>query len=137
MKTLIAAAMAMLSAMAAFADTPTVTNVKAKQRYPWNGYVDITCTVSGIDADSEMTWFELAAKPEAGSGETRKISNFWVVENGVQTTDRVVRTNGNYRLLWDAAKTDFDKKVYSNMVVEVSLAVPKGVQLWEGGPYWT
>ncbi len=127
--------MAMLSAMAAFADIPTVTNVVAKQRYPWNGLVDITCEVRGITESTEKTWFALAAKPEAGSGETRKISNFWVVENGVQSSDRSVRTNGNYRLLWDA-RADLGQKVYTNMTVEVSLSVPKGVQLWENGPYW-
>ena len=26
-----------------------VNDVKARQRWPWNGLVDITCTVSGID----------------------------------------------------------------------------------------
>ncbi len=28
---------------------PTVTEATAKQRYPWNGLVDITCKVTGID----------------------------------------------------------------------------------------
>lgn len=39
---LMAVAMAVTSVAA-----PTVTDVKAKQRYPWNGLVDITYTVSG------------------------------------------------------------------------------------------
>ena len=29
------------------AATPTVSNVKARQRYPWNGMVDIDYTLSG------------------------------------------------------------------------------------------
>ena len=33
----------------AFAAEPTVTDVVAKQRYPWNGLVDITSKVEGID----------------------------------------------------------------------------------------
>lgn len=37
------AAAAMLQA----AETPTVSNVKARQRYPWNGMVDIDYTLSG------------------------------------------------------------------------------------------
>ena len=28
---------------------PTVTDVVAKQRYPWNGLVDITCKVTGVN----------------------------------------------------------------------------------------
>lgn len=34
-----------LVSTAAFADTPTVSDVVAKQRYPWNGKVDITCAI--------------------------------------------------------------------------------------------
>ncbi len=34
-------------ALSAFADTPTITDVTARQRYPWNGKVDITYTVTG------------------------------------------------------------------------------------------
>ena len=134
MKKLLAAAMAVLSVTASLADTPTVTAVTAKQRYPWNGLVDITCTVSGINEESEQTWFDLAAvMPD--SGETCQASRFWVVRDGVNSTDRVVRTNGNYRLLWDA-RTDLGQVVYSNMLVDVTLAVHKKVQLWAGGPYW-
>ena len=33
--------------LTAFADTPTITDVTARQRYPWNGKVDITYTVTG------------------------------------------------------------------------------------------
>ena len=31
----------------AFAATPTITGVTAQQRYPWNGKVDISYTVTG------------------------------------------------------------------------------------------
>ena len=33
----------------AYADTPTITDVTAQQRYPWNGKVDISYTVTGIE----------------------------------------------------------------------------------------
>ena len=36
-----------LCSLSAFADTPTITGVTARQRYPWNGKVDITYTVTG------------------------------------------------------------------------------------------
>ena len=39
--------MMMVVGMAAFAATPTISNVKAQQRYPWNALVDIDYTLSG------------------------------------------------------------------------------------------
>ena len=49
MKTIALAALALMAG-AAFA-TPEISNVTAKQRYPWNGKVDITFEVSGDPAD--------------------------------------------------------------------------------------
>ena len=40
-------AMIMHISMIAFAATPTITGVTAQQRYPWNGKVDISYTVTG------------------------------------------------------------------------------------------
>ena len=40
-----------LVCMAAFADTPTITGVTAQQRYPWNGKVDISYTITGDIAE--------------------------------------------------------------------------------------
>ena len=39
--------MAIVLASVAFAATPTITGVTAQQRYPWNGKVDISYTVTG------------------------------------------------------------------------------------------
>ncbi len=46
MKKLFASAIVVLS-LGAVAVTPTVTDMTAKQRYPWNGKVDITYTLTG------------------------------------------------------------------------------------------
>ncbi len=133
-KKLITAGIIAMAAMCATAE-PVVTDVVAKQRYPWNGLVDITCKVTGISGTTNALDFAVAAvMPD--SGDVRRVSHFWVVQNGVNSTDREVHTNGNYRLLWDA-KTDLGQVVYDNMVVRVTTI--KGhakVQLWEGGPYW-
>jgi len=114
---------------------PTVTDVVAKQRYPWNGLVDITCKVSGISGTTNLLDFAVAAvMPD--SGYVRSVSQFWVMKNGTKSTDIGVHTNGNYRLLWDA-QADLGQVTYDNMVVRVTTV--KGhakVQLWEGGPYW-
>ena len=40
---------------------PKVTDVVAKQRYPWNGLVDITCNVSGIVGTTNEFKLALAA----------------------------------------------------------------------------
>ena len=117
----------------ASAATPTVSNVTAKQRYPWNGMVDITCTVSGISGTDDPFKFTLAA---VNSGAVHDVAQFWVVRNGTNSTDRAVHTNGIYHIVWDS-KTDFDNQICSNMVVRVNLTVLHDkVQLWENGPYW-
>ena len=126
--------MVLAAVVAAFAE-PVVTDVVAKQRYPWNGLVDITCKVTGINGTTNALDFSVAAvMPD--SGDVRKASQFWVVRNEVKLADRAVHTNGNYRLLWDA-QADLGQVRYDNMVVRVTTV--KGhakVQLWEGGPYW-
>ena len=132
-KKLITAGIMALAALATFAD-PTVTDVVAKQRYPWNGLVDITCKVTGIDGTTKKFWFTAAAvMPDTGN--VRNVSHFWVVQNGTNSTDLAVRVNGAYRLLWDA-KADLGQVAYDNMVVRVNLDAHDSVQLWEGGPYW-
>lgn len=121
------------NAFVALAATPTVSNITAKQRYPWNGMVDITCTVSGISGTTNNLEFTVAA---VNSGNVHDISQFWVVKNGMNSTDRKVHTNGTYHIVWDS-KVDFDKQIWSNMVMRVNLAVIHDtVQLWKNGPYW-
>ena len=144
-KKLMMLCVAMMAAMGAWAATnmppvsaegsePTVTDVVAKQRYPWNGLVDITCRVSGIVGTTNERKLAVAAvMPDTGNA--RSVKNFWVVRGGTNSTDRVVTTNGSYRLLWDA-EADLGTVDYSNMVVRVSFEAHDKVQLWEGGPYW-
>ena len=113
---------------------PKVTDVVAKQRYPWNGLVDITCNVSGIVGTTNELKLALAAvMPDTGNA--RSVRNFWIVRGGSNSTDRAITADGSYRLLWDAA-ADLGTVDYSNMVVRVSVDAHDKVQLWEGGPYW-
>ena len=131
MKKIISLLFAGLVAFSTFA-APTVTDVVAKQRYPWNGLVDITCKVEGIDATVADRQFVLSAVfPD--SENIVKMSKFWVMRDGVKSSNLSVDINGNYRLLWDA-KADLGEVWYTNMVVRVT--VDNKVQLWEDGPYW-
>ena len=113
---------------------PTVTDVVAKQRYPWNGLVDITCKVTGISGSDQWKFSVAAVMPDTGNA--RKVSQFWVVKNGVNSTDKKVQANGTYKLLWDAS-ADLGQVSYDNMVIRVNVVeLHDKVQLWEGGPYW-
>ena len=49
--TVIAVMMAIVSVGVIFGATPTITDVTAQQRYPWNGKVDISYTVTGNIAE--------------------------------------------------------------------------------------
>ena len=124
----------MCSVTALAAGAPYVTNTIARQRYPWNGIVDITCKVAGINGTTNGLKLAVAAvMPD--TGKARNVSHFWVVQGGTNSVDREVHTNGNYRLLWDA-RADLGIVRYTNMVVRISFDAHEKVQLWEGGPYW-
>jgi hypothetical protein len=113
---------------------PTVTDVVAKQRYPWNGLVDITCSVSGIDETIADRQFVLSAVFPDSKNPT-KMSKFWLMRDGVKSSNPVADTNGDYHLLWDA-KADLGEVRYTNMVVKVDFTGRPKVQLWKDGPYW-
>ena len=115
---------------------PTVTDITAKQRYPWNGLVDISCKVSGIEAETGGYEFAVVAVDKE-TGKEYAVSNFSIQHNGEEVPD--VCGNGDYSLLWNA-REDMGQVVIERMTVRITLealAVSVGkVQLWEGGPYW-
>ncbi len=114
---------------------PTVTDVVAKQWYPW-GLVDITCKVSGIDETIDYPKFVLSAVlPD--SENVSRMSHFWVIRGGAKSSNLTADGNGNYHLLWDA-KADLGEVRHDNMVVRVITLeyMREKVQLWKDGPYW-
>ena len=135
MKKIISLLFAGLVGFSTFA-APTVTEVVAKQRYPWNGLVDITCKVSGIDETTKgFEFLAMAIVPDFVI--TNRLSHIWVMKDGVKSTDKTVKGNGNYRLLWDA-KAELGEVRYTNMIMSVTLnrKQREKVQLWKDGPYW-
>ena len=133
MKRIIYLAVVTFIGLTSFAE-PTVTDVVAKQRYPWNGLVDITCKVEGIDELITDPKFVLSAV-FPNSVDIVKMTKFWIIRDGVKSSNLSVDANGNYRLLWDA-KADLGEVRYTNMVVRVDIKGHQKVQLWDGGPYW-
>ena len=112
----------------------SVTDVAARQRWPWNGLVDIACTVSGIEWEPDGHDFAVAAvMPDSG---VHNATHLWTVRDGKKSAARNVETNGNYRLLWDAGADLGTGGIHSNVVVRVTAKGHAKVQLWEGGPYW-
>ncbi len=132
---LMALAAAIAVSLGAWA-VPTVTDITAKQRYPWNGLVDITCKVSGIEAETGGYEFAVVAVDKDTDREYT-VSNFSAKYNGEEVPD--VCGNGDYSLLWNA-REDMGQVVIERMTMRITLealAVSVGkVQLWEGGPYW-
>ena len=90
----LAAGMAVLAGLclAAGAMGAEIRNVTAKQRYPWNGLVDIRFTVSGIGEGEAWPLSVAAVEPDSGS--VRELSNYWVVRDGTNSSDRAVSANG-------------------------------------------
>ena len=136
MKRLIAMAIIAVTAIEFVSAAPEVTDITAKQRYPWNGLVDITCKVSGIEADAGGYEFAVVAVNK-DTGKEYAVSTFSIQHNGEEVPD--VCANGDYSLLWNA-REDMGQVVIERMTVRITfeaLAVSVGkVQLWEGGPYW-
>ena len=78
------------------ADTPTITNVTAQQRYPWNGKVDIAYTVSGGIAamarqDALITSLKVTAT-DVDAGQTYTASSL---------SGDMGFTDGTHNIVWD------------------------------------
>lgn len=130
----------MLLCIVTSAAMPSITDVTARQRYPWNGLVDITCNVTGIeDPTNGICFAAMAILPD--SGNIFSISHFGIADSGAATINLEVHTNGNYHLVWDA-KTDFPQVQYTNFVVRILLMrndilnSRNEIQLWADGPCW-
>lgn len=76
----------------------TVSNVKARQRYPWNGKVDIDCTLTG----EVGTKYALTVNARDKVGGTNLTVTAVSVEGETAMGNPVSVTSGVYRLVWDA-----------------------------------
>lgn len=96
---------------------PSVTEVTARQRYPWNGLVDISCTAGGVEAGKNkatVTVTDLAAGTNVTVA-TLSVAGA-AVENGAFSLGA-----GANQILWDAQK-DLPKDYLSErMKVDVSV----------------
>ena len=123
-------------AVSAVAAEPGIT-VEARQRYPWNGLVDVKCVLEGDGArDYKVT---LAVKDEMG-GTNLPARTFWQNGGTVTNSVQIVRP-GNLHFIWDAnadiAEDGFEgDRVSVKVQVEEKEIERDKVQLWKDGPYW-
>ena len=107
--------------------TPTIVDVAAKQRYPWNGLVDVTVTIQGTSNSVDSAECLFAA---TNSLTKMAISVTHITRNGA---DFGSEDTWKRQFVWDA-KTDVGAIKISD--VELTVNVLGGVQLWEDGPCW-
>ena len=125
----ILAVAAFFASLAAFAagEVEVVKSVTARQRYPWNGLVDITVTLQGSAEDMSITECTFAA---TNSATKTAIAVEHITQNGAETGSG---TTWMRKFIWDA-----QADIGAVKIDDVALAVDTfvGVQLWANGPYW-
>lgn len=95
----------------AFAD-PSITNVTAKQRYPWNGKVDITYTASGIETAAKENAWTTSIKVTAKDNDTDTTYTATTLTGDTSFAD------GSHALVWDMAAQGLTFKS-TNVVFDV------------------
>ena len=110
------------------ADVVAVTSITARQRYPWNGLVDIAVTLQGEADDLAVTECSFVA---TNSATKAAIPVAHITRNGEDSGSGNTWTR---KFIWDA-KTDVGAVKIDDIALSVD-AKPIGVQLWDDGPYW-
>jgi len=128
MKKILTLLLMAIASTAMAAGTVVLKSVEAHQRYPWNGLVDITATLSGDQTDVAQTVCTFAAT-NSSTGAAVPITS--VSRNGSDTGSG---TTWVRRFIWNATN-DVGEVTIANLALAVK-AAPGGVQLWENGPYW-
>ena len=111
----------------------TVSDVTARQRYPWNGMVDVHFTITG-DAgtkyDTSFTAKDMVGNTNIAMRTIRKADG-----TAAAATEQLMP--GTYNWVWDAA-ADLPKDFKCDRVTVTGTAEEGHgkVQLWAGGPYW-
>ena len=89
-----------IAGMAAIAATPTVSNVTAKQRFPWNGLVDVQFKLETPDSNNCVVM--LFAKDVAG-GTNLPMWTVYKLDGTAVNMAGESLPSGTYSWVWDAA----------------------------------
>ena len=128
MKKLIVGLTLMVAASLALGEV-AVTGVTAKQRYPWNGLVDITMTLSGTEEECAAATFLFYV--------TNKTTRAELPIESVKLVGAIAGAGNTWtrRFVWNAT-ADVGCAKFGEVELTVGAPVTGGVQLWENGPYW-
>ena len=109
------------------ADAPTlsVANVTFRQRYPWNGLVDIDCDVTCSDPATNISLY-VSAKDTAAN-KSLAVRSVWL-DSDTSHTNALEVKSGTHRLVWDAGK-DNPNFVGDAVTVEVQALLGTGLYL--------
>ena len=113
-----------------YAHWVSVTGVSAKQRYPWNGLVDITVAFEGESNDVAKVDCSFIA---TNSATKAALSVASITRKGADSG----KDNAWLRqFVWNAG-ADVGAVKIDDVAFTVVANIPLGgVQLWENGPYW-
>ena len=111
--------------VAAEAPTLSVENVAFRQRYPWNGLVDIDCKVNCSDPATNVSLY-VSAKDTAAN-KSLAVRSVWLESDATHTNALTVKS-GAHRLVWDAGK-DNPNFVGDAVTVEVQALLGTGLYL--------
>ena len=135
MKTIIMMLMGVGVALNSAIATPAVSDISVRQRYPWNGLVDLKFTVTGTSGTRYDTFF--TAKDMVGG--TNVVMKTIRKSDGTIAAAKEQLLPGTYNWVWDAPADlpdgfESGRMIVTGMAEEVDMH--DKVQLWEGGPYW-
>ena len=103
----------------------SVDNVTFRQRYPWNGLVDIDCDVTCSDPDANISLC-VSAKDTAAN-KLLAVRSIWLEGDATHTNALEVKS-GTHRLVWDAGK-DNPNFVGDAVTVDVRALLGTGLYL--------
>ena len=107
----------------ALAATPTITDVTAQQRYPWNGKVDITYRVTGdIAGYAVANWLTVSLKVTA----IDRVANTSYAATAAALSGSTNLTEGIHAIVWDLDQQGIELKS-TNVVFNVSCEMAEGV----------
>ncbi len=124
-----------LSAVATLAADVTVgvSNVISRQRYPWNGLVDIDCEIACSDPATNINLY-LSAKDNAAN-KSLPMRHVWLEGDTTHTNALIVKA-GKHRLVWDLG-VDAPNTVSPDVTIDVQAFLGVGIYLvidLSGGP---
>ncbi len=117
-----------LGTLLARADTiAEAESVKVRQRYPWNGLVDIDCKVDKVNTQTAALSFLVTNK--VMGGECLPVKTLTLNDNeftnGVSTV-----SNGIYRFVWDARKDLGEVNITTGLVMKVTYLRKHSAELY-------